>query len=783
MKKIDFLSKIRFFKSDSTNGKLPFYKRIIKWITYFFIILFIVGICIDLNIFWLFGKSPGVFQLKHPKLKSASELYSDNGNVIGKYFDENRMPVKYEDLDSMLVKGLVATEDVRFYDHHGIDFKATLSAFYSTAKGQKRGGSTLTQQLVKNLFKTRTNYSTGLFGYIPGVRFAIMKLKEWISAVKIELFFSKKDIITMYLNTVDFSNNSFGIKTAARTYFSSTPAKLKIEESALLIGMLKAPTRYNPILNPDNAIERRNVVFQQMLKYKVITQKQYIELKEKPLNLKLNIENTDGDNSNYIRYAVTRELKTWLKEKDIDLYEDGLKIYTTIDQTMQKYAEEAVAKHLKHLQHNFMEHWRGQMPWAMANGKEIPGFIDNIVTSSKTYLQLKLKYKSNKDSINYYINKPHKMRVFTWDGDKDTTLSMVDSVKYYMHFLHTGFVVMEPQNGYIKAWVGDINYRHFKYDHVDQAKRQPGSTFKAFVYTAAMEKGYSPCDRMPDKEITINYTENGQKKSWSPHNADWIYTGENVPLKHAMARSINAVTVQLAEKIGWQSVIECANKLGVKSKLENVPSVCLGSSDVSLLELVDAYCPMVNGGDKVTPIMVTKIVDRNGKVVYEKKPETKKVLSQEAAFFMPIMLTAGLTEVGSTTQALWEYKIFDYNTEFGGKTGTSSNYSDGWFVGVSPKLIGGAWVGGENRSIHFRTSAMGEGCKTALPIFGLFMEQLLADKKYDRYHAKFNRKPTFKTDREFGCGSFHTIRDSIRRARNDSSLIDGSIIITDSLAD
>ncbi|MEI7596677.1 MAG: transglycosylase domain-containing protein [Bacteroidota bacterium] len=781
MRKLDFLAKLRFFKPDSQNDKLPLYKRLLKWIAYSVIIFFGILIIIDLNLFWLFGKSPKISQLKNPKMKTASELYSENGKLIGKYFDENRTPITYKELDTMLVKGLIATEDVRFYNHFGIDLKATLSIFWSMAHGERRGGSTLTQQLVKNLFKTRTNYSTGLFGYIPGVKFIIMKLKEWTSAVKIEMFFSKEEILTMYLNTVDFGNNAYGIKTAAKTYFNTSPSKLKIEQSALLIGMLKAPTKYSPTKNRKASLARRNIVLQQMCKYHVITQEQLDSLKVLPLKLNFSVENNYDSDANYFRNAVARELKTWLKDNELDLYGDGLKVYTSIDPSMQKYAEEAVEKHMKRLQRNFEEHWRGENPWMQSNGVELPGFFDNIVRNSDVYSDLKFKFKEDKDSIDYYLNKPHKMRVFTWNGDKDTTISSLDSIRYYLRFLHAGFVVMEPESGFVKAWVGGINFKNFKYDHVDQSKRQPGSTFKPFVYTSAIEKGMGPCDRIPDVETTYEYMEKGVKKSWRPHNADAICTGESVPLKHAMARSINVVTVQLASRIGWKAVAEMANRLGIKSKLADVPSVCLGSADVNLLELVSAYCPMINGGNKIEPILVTKVVDASGKVIYERKPELKKVLSEETAFMMPIMFTAGMTEYGSTTQALWEYDIFRYNTEFGGKTGTSSNYSDGWFVGVTPKLIGGAWVGGENRSIHFRTSAMGEGCKTALPIFGIFMEKLLADKNYVKYQAKFNRKPKFKTKLEWSCGSFHTIRDSIRRARNDTTLIDGSDIAHDTL--
>lgn len=771
-----------FFSRPSVEKKkLPLWKRIIKWSAYSLIGFILLLVLIDLNILWLFGKSPSISQLKNPKQRSATEVYSEDGKLLFKYFDENRIPVKYKDIDSTLIKGLIAVEDARFYDHHGIDFKATASIFWYMAKGDRRGGSTLTQQLVKNLFKTRTHYSQGLFGYIPGLKIVIVKLKEWISALKIELFFNKEDIITMYLNTVDFGNNAYGIKTATKTYFSTTPSKLKVEEAAILIGMLKAPTRYNPKQNPKNSRSRRNTVLNTMFKHRIISKENCDSLSKMPIMLKFNTEENYDGQALYLRGAIQKDLKSWLTENQLDLYGDGLKIYTTIDSRMQKMAEEATSEHMKRLQKRFFQHWEGQDPWKDRQGNEMDNFLDNIIKGTWHYQALQKSFKGKNDSIDFYLNKPRKMKVFTWDGEKDTTFSTIDSIRYHLHFLHAGFLTMEPESGKIKTWVGGIDFKHFKYDHVKQGKRQPGSTFKAFVYTAAIDNGFAPCDRLPDNRVTVNYVEKGEQKSWSPNNADGMFTGENITLKHAMARSINSVTVQLTQKIGWKKVIEYAHKLGIKSDLADVPSVCLGSTDVSLEELVSAYCPLVNGGYKIEPVIVTKITDRNGKVLFESKPKHEKVLSDETAFLMQVMLNAGLHESGGTTQALWEYDIFKYNTDFGGKTGTSSNHSDGWFVGVSPKLIGGAWVGGEHRSIHFRTSALGEGCKTALPIFGLFMEKLFEDGRFSKYQGLFPKKASVKITKDYGCHTSHTVRDSIRQARNDTLLIDGVAEPTDSL--
>lgn len=728
----------------------PLYKRIAFYVGVFFSCLFLFLFLIDINIFWLFGRSPRIADLMDPSMNVASELYSDDGRLIGKYFVENRTPVAYKDLTKELVNALVATEDVRFYDHWGIDFKGTASALYSTAKGDRRGGSTITQQLVKNLFKTRDDYSKGLFGFVPGVNVMIYKLKEWITSVKIELFYSKQEILTMYFNTVSFGSNSHGIKTAAATFFSKKPIMLKTEEAALLVGLLKAPSYYSPVRRPKNAFERRNVVLDQMAKYGFISNATSDSLKRLPLKLAYNPdENIDG-NASYIRDAVSSYLKPWLKENEIDLYEDGLKIYTTINLELQQYAEDAVAEQMKMLQRRFVWHWEGRNPWADAKGVEIPNFIEDAAKQTRRYAALKEKFGAREDSISYYLNLPRKMKVFTWDGVKDTTFSPMDSLRYYKKFLHAGFVSMDPNSGYIKTWVGGINYPFFKYDHVKQSKRQPGSLFKAYVYAAAMDEGFGPCDKLVDSPIVVNYVEKGQQKSWSPKNADGHFSGAQVTLKHAFAKSINSIAVQLTQRVGWNKVIEYAHKMGITVPLASVPSVSLGSSDVSLYEMVNSYAPMVNGGFSVKPILVTKIVNKRGKVIYEAEPQKKRVLNEMTAFYMLELLKSGLTEPGATTQALFEYDLFKQNTDFGGKTGTSSNQSDGWFIGVSPNLISGSWVGAESRAVHFRTTELGEGCKTALPIYGKFMQKVINDNRFAQLRGHFT-KPSSKIPKEYTC--------------------------------
>lgn len=751
-------------------AKLWWQKVIVRTGQAFLIILLII-IAIDLNFLWLFGQSPDIIDLREPDINIASELYAADSSQIGKYYIENRIPIEFKDLSPVLINTLLAAEDIRFYKHNGIDVKATMAAVWSTAKGDRRGGSTITQQLVKNLYKTRHKNKKGLLGYIKGVSIIVDKSKEWINALKLEFFYSKEEILTMYLNTVDFGSHSFGIKAASRTFFNKLPADLKPEEAALIIGLLKAPTYYSPVFNRENSLRRRNGILSQMGKYGFLSMEESDSLQKLPIKLKYRQPVPEEKDATYFKEAVAKYLQNWSKETGYNIYTDGLKIYTTIDPKLQQYAEEAVAKHMKRLQKKFFEHWRGENPWVDSKGVEIPGFIDDLVKETGIYKTLKERFADKTDSIDYYLNKPHKMSVFTWSGDSDTVLSVIDSIKYYRHLLNTGFVSIDPHNGYVKAWVGGINYRFFKYDHINQAKRQPGSLFKAFVYAAAFENGFGPCDKLIDEPVTINYVEKGEKKSWSPHNANWVFTYNNVSLKNAFARSINTVAVQLTKEIGWDKVIEMAHRMGINSDLMNVPSVCLGSSDVNLIELVNAYAVFLNKGMLNEPVLVTRITDREGNILYEYKPKPTRVLDEETAYLMTVMLRAGLTESGGTTQGLWEYDIFKYDTEFGGKTGTSSNFSDGWFIGVTPSLVSGVWVGGEHRNIRFRTSQLGEGLRTALPTYGIFMEKVLKDKTLIRYRGKFP-KPENKISKNYTC---------VSPVYSNDSLVEDEIEVTDTL--
>ena len=673
-----------FFRWFLAKGK-PLYVRCFRWFLFCLLMAFCYVAAVEVNLFNLFGYSPSIRELKNPQQCVASEVYADDGRLIGKFFYENRTPVTYEDLSPLLINTLIATEDTRFYEHHGIDFKALLPVMKDLLKGNPRGGSTISQQLVKNLFKTRKQ-DHGLLGKIPGVKMFVIKSKEWISAVRIEMHFTKEELLTLYFNTVDFGSNSYGIKAAAKTFYNKEPKDLDANECAVLIGMLKAPTAYSPVLNPDRSLGRRNVVLGIMKREGVISQALYDSVAVQPITLHYKVESPIEGIANYFRQAVYAYLKPWLKENELDIFADGLKIYTTLNYDMQVYAEDAMQQNMKRVQKQFDAHWKNQNPWIDGNKKEIPNFLENVIRKSWYYSRLSAKYKGNQDSIDYYINERRAQKLFSWKGDIDTVCSFVEATNYLKRLLHSGLVAIEPETGAIKAYVGGLDYNHFKYDNV-RSMRQPGSSFKTFVYTAAMANGWSPCDSLSDMPITINYVEKGEKKSWVPRNADRTYVGGNVGLKYAFAHSLNTISVQLTQKIGVETVINQAHQMGIKSPLDTVPSICLGSSDVTLLELTDAYCPILNSGYRVEPMFVTRIEDRDGNVLKTFEPVREKVLDSVTVFLMQQMFIASLREPYGTTQNLFSYKLFAHETDFGGKTGTSSNYSDGWFVGVTPHLV------------------------------------------------------------------------------------------------
>ena len=735
------------------TGRRWYTKTVVAIVT--FIVAFLLYlVMVDINFLWLFGRSPGMSSIMNPKTVQASELYSADGVLIGKYFSENRTPVNYEDINPVFWEALVDTEDERFFHHIGIDFQGVFAAFKDyVVHHEARGASTITQQLVKNMFRVRTEYSTGLLGEIPGVKMLIMKSKEWITAVKIELFFDKKQILTMYANTVDFGSNAFGIKTAAKTYFGTTPKDLTADQAAVLVGLLKATTYYNPRINPKNSMNRRNVVLNNMLKHKHLTQEAYDTLKVKSVKLDFSVENNYDGQALYFREAVKNHLQKWCSENGYDLYKDGLKIYTTIDTRMQKYAEEAAVKQMKQVQKTFNSHWGSTNPWQDERHVEIPHFIEDLAKKTSYYKMLAQKYDNDEDSINYYLNLPHKVKLFDYEqGTIEKEISTMDSIRYMEHFMHCGFVAMEPQTGHVKAWVGDIDFKTWKYDKVT-AMRQPGSTFKLFVYAEAMNQGITPCDTRKDEYFSMKVYDAKEKKevTWAPTNADGRFSGVNITLKQAFAMSINSVAVRLGQECGIERIAKTANDMGIKSHLDPTPALALGSSDVTLEELVNAYCTPCNNGKHRDPVLVTRILDRDGNVIYTAPDDEKQVLSTKSAFMVQQLLMGGMSGTSSRLRGFVGYDNID--TDFGGKTGTSNNHSDAWFIGTTPKLVCGAWVGGEYRCIHFRTGELGQGNRTALPICGYFLQSVLKDERFKQYHAKFD-KPTDLAVNDYGCGGY-----------------------------
>ena len=735
----------RWYKGQFTGR--PWWRKTLAAIVSFFAFILLYAVAVTCNLFWLFGKSPSISEIRNPKTAMASEMYSADGKLLGKFFNENRSPVPYDSINSVFFQALISTEDERFYDHHGVDVQGLFAALKDATQGRARGASTISQQLVKNMFRVRTQYSTGLLGKVPGLSILIMKSKEMIIATELELLCTKNEILEMYANTVDFGSNAFGIKTAAKTYFNTTPSQLKPEEAAVLVGLLKATSAYNPKINPKNSLKRRNTVLDNMYAHRkelaehfpnvAITSKEVCEaLKDKPIKLNFSVENAYQGTALYFREAV----KDYVREHcpDLDLDRDGLKIYTTLDSRMQRYAEEAVDEQMQNVQRSFDNHWRGLGdPWRDAKGNVIPNFIEDIARRSDAYKMLVARYPNNPDSVRHYMNKPHRVKLFSY-GEKGRAkyeeMSTMDSIRYMVKYMHTGFVAMEPQTGYVRAYVGDIDFKTWKYDKV-QAMRQPGSTFKLFVYATAMKQGWTPADaRITDSYIRMEVYDPAQGKNtiWQPHNANGHFSNANIPLRAAFAQSVNTIAVKLGQEVGIDNVIQTAHDMGITSKLENAPALALGSNDVTLFEMVNAYASVANDGMHVAPVLVTKIVDADGRTVYEAKHEEKRALPYRAAFYMQKLLEAGVRDGGGTSQTLGGSAYlgrYGNQLDFGGKTGTSNNHSDAWFIGVTPGLVGGAWVGGEYRSIHFRSGRLGQGSRTALPIFGLFMKKVLEDER------------------------------------------------------
>jgi penicillin-binding protein 1A len=702
--------------------KFPYKKIKVLWISLFSMLFFFLFFIfsVSINLFGLFGEIPDTDVLENPKSEIASEVYSSDNVVIGKYYSNfNRSPIEYKDLPENIKNALIATEDVRFRQHSGIDIKGISAIPFALLTGQRRGSSTITQQLVRNLFQTRVSekYQGPL-----GRNIITTKVKEWIAAIRLERAYTKDEILLMYLNTVDFGNNSFGLKSAARTYFNTTPSKLKMDQAALLIGLLKGPSYYSPIRHAERSLNRRNTVLSQMVKYHYLSEKEYNSLKDIPLGLKFTNQAENVGLAPYFTNSIKRQLMQLCNEKGYDLFEDGLKVYTTIDSRMQKYAEEAMVQHMSYLQKEFFAHWKGRAPWTDIRHKEIKGYIEKIAKKSERYKLLKEELGDDEKAIWTEMKKPVRMRVFTWKGGKDTTLSPMDSIRYSLHFLHMGLMSMDPSNGYVKAWIGDIDYRFFKYDHVKRGMRQPGSAFKPIIYAYALENGYNPCSIVYDVSVTFT---NGSKP-WIPKNSHGTATGQPVTLKLALAQSLNTVSAYLMQQFGPQPIVDLAKKLGIKSELDPVPPLCLGTSDVSVFDLTSAYSVFVNKGSRIEPVFITRIEDKDGNVIYESEiPEPSRVISEESAYGMVQMLK-GTTEENTGT-AVSLKSVYNLPYEVGGKTGTTQGSSDGWFMGITPGLVTGVWVGGEKRDIRFRNMVLGQGAKMALPIFGYYMQKVYAD--------------------------------------------------------
>lgn len=736
------------------------------WMAFFGgLILFILFVwMVSINFLGLFGALPDFKALENPESELASELYSADGVLLGTYFRENRSPVNFEDLSPNLVSALIATEDVRFEEHSGIDMMAMLRVFVkSILLGQDAGGgSTLSQQTAKNLFKTRTDASQGILSSVPGLRMLIIKTKEWIVATQLERAYTKNEILTLYLNTSEFGSNAYGIKTAAATFFNKTPAELNIQESAVLVGLFKAPTYYSPVFNPDNSLRRRNTVLGQMLKNDLLSQEEFDSISKLPIELDYRVQNQNQGLATYFREIVKADLLKWAKENlksdgtSYDLFGDGLKIYVTLDSRMQRYAEEAVREHMSELQKAFYKEMGNREPWIDESFRVIPNFIEDAVKRTEAYRLLKVRYGDNTDSINFKLNEKKKMRVFSWDGERDTLMSTMDSMRYYKKFLRTGFMSMDPHTGHVKAWVGGIDHKFFKFDHVKQGKRQPGSTFKPFVYAAAIENGYSPCYSVIDQPVEVYIP--GQP-TWSPSNAEGKFSYEKMTIRRAMAKSVNSITAYMMKKLSPKIVLETARRLGVTSDLQEVPSLALGVNDVSVFEMVGAFGTFVNKGEHTTPYYIDRIEDKNGNVIQQFTPRKRPAMSEEHAYLMTYMLRGGFEEEDGTSQGV-PRTLRDGN-ELGGKTGTTQNASDGWYMGISKDLVSGAWVGGDDRAIHFRSWTAGQGGRTARPIWVKYMTKVYADQSLGYTKGPFPR-PDRPLSIEINCDRYE--QDSQRFA-------------------
>jgi len=709
---------------------------------YGFWMIFIIGILSVSGVFYsasigALGEMPDFRQLENPNTNLATEIISSDNKVLGKFhFGENRTPVEFTDLPKHLVDALISTEDERFYSHSGIDFKATVRAVVYL---NKRGGaSTISQQLARQLFVGVR--SKNIFEALT------QKVKEWVLAVRLEKQYTKEEIITMYLNIYDFGYNGDGIKSASSIFFGKQLNELSLEESAVLVGMLKNSSYYNPIRRPELVKSRRDVVFRQMRKNNHLNDKQLDSLKLLPLEINYTPQSHREGLATYFRAYLQSFMKDWTKNNtkndgsNYNIYLDGLKVYTTINHEMQQYAEESVKLHMANLQEEFFKQNTKKLnptaPFLEIKEEQEEMIFKRAMKRSERWRKMRISGKSEQEMFDsFQVEVP--MTIFSWKGDIDTIMKPIDSIRYYKHFMQVGMMSMEPQTGHVKAWVGGINYKHFQYDHVKQGKRQIGSTFKPFLYATAIDQlKLSPCDSLPDAIYCIEPNKYGNPKPWCPTNSSDKYGGMRT-LKNALANSKNTISAQLMDKVGPKPVADLARSLGIESFIPNVPAIALGTPDLSVYEMVGAYGAFANQGIYVKPTMITRIEDKNGVLLYQAVPETRDVISEESAY-VTVSLLEGVTKFGSGARLrhdipeeernpVYRDVVTGYPYKFknaiAGKTGTTQNQSDGWFMGMVPNLVTGVWVGAEDRATHFETIAYGQGATMALPIWGMYMKK------------------------------------------------------------
>lgn len=698
-------SKETLHKNEISSFNKSFWKLVIGFVIFIALIITVTG-------FGLFGDLPSFRDLENPKSNQASVIYTIDKVELGNYFVQNRSNIRYQDISPNVINALIATEDVRFKDHSGIDFKRTFSIVFYNLIGKKQGASTITQQLALNLF-SEEGRAKSAWKRIP------QKLKELIVAIKLERNYTKEEIITMYLNTVDFGNNSFGIKAAARTYFSTTPGKLSPAQAATLVGILKGVTLYSPTRNPDRSLARRNLILSKMVDEEFLTEEEYQLAKTPDLALQFRPTNHNEGLATYFRTILKQDIQKTFEDLSIskadgtpyDLDRDGLRVYTTINSKMQKYAEEAQRTYMKDLQQQFNRHWKGMNPF---KGNE--ALLTQGMRRSDRYINLKESGKTETE-IKEDFNTPVKMEIFSWRGNIDTTMTPMDSIKYYKMFLRNSMMAMDPSNGEVRAWVGGIDFEHFKYDQVKMGTRQVGSTAKPFTYAVGIDNGYSPCYQVNN----VPYTVTGFGEPWTPRGFNSI--PGYLPLRKALANSQNYITAWVMQQVGPTAVSTLIKRMGITTPVPPYPSIALGSFEASVYDMVGAYGTFVNHGVWTEPIYLTRVEDKNGNVLYERKPKVVQALSEQTAYVMTYMLK-GVVEEGTGVRMRYKYGL---NNPIGGKTGTTNDNSDGWFMGITPQLVGGVWTGCEDRAIHFRSTNLGEGANTALPIFALFLKKVYAD--------------------------------------------------------